>query len=756
MGYLFIFLKKEKERPLERELPLNLVRAQAGEDDKVVLRIKENEIRESSSRIIFESSNAARDFLLAISRLLGGVADLIATGFPVPVGTVSTTSSSPGLDRVQADHDPLPTMGSEATSNQVITAANVPCQLEFGENKSSADTQNLVFGAAAANTGDTETLTSVDPDTIRLSDGAVSQTSVDGHGVETENIGNKAPILDLLSGSEDTFSDMASPVTVAQHTTNSTNSEDRDFASPLFDLAIAEHSSQIPSPVYKSNIDQLQGLDFGGHIDACNTEGNHDGQEDIEEVQDSSSVTLVAAPAQGAHGLVHLMQDMFRAVLTGFGNAGIAGITDVERKRTETKVKQDVATTVRGLATNPAFFAGLTSEEKLEVIKEWVSEPEDTEMIPGTDTAEDFLVQVAGGLYVSSSVTAADTSPSRQPRKEYSAKQLLDARGDAVQPPDWLNKLPFLPRAPAIEPSETYHVQDSPLNNMALDKPVTQVAAKEDIFKQDNVEQATLSESSTPLKKSTTQNIPIKDANRVTRPAAPPTPAASPSTAVAPPAANIAKLEHRFERLTLKDKPAAMPSMTPLERAKEVVPAVLATQLPANSVPTGDKSDTVHSVEHPANLEDPKMTVSGFASSREQAVQKTQCKDMTSASKDLSTVMHELKTKIHATAFDFTKQPQPGQPTEPANGRKNVPIQRSTTTAAKSITPSNGELMCPVQLDSGPDPLQSHVTNNILDTTHEKAPVCKPTRGLNSSRWAKEATQKVEREGRFTGVNGKK
>lgn len=752
MGYFTLFLKKKEAYSLENEVVLNIVRGEAEKGNQVVLGIKENEVRESSHTLVFETAAKAKDFLATVSRLLNGGIDIITQQTPVIAvvvpeelnkATTTTTQDVAGLGVTPTTENTLtssvPTVVSPAQPKvEDVLAPTAPAVVQ------PSHIESLELKAALDSVNDDEAGTLADLITIPSTHGTVDHEVANAHGKEPNTAQVKANLPDLLSGEDDTTSDSVIETTIdaAQAADSVAGSDVQGLESPLFDLGADELSPPRSRLAFTSNAAQLEGLDAWYQASPETTCSGHQDHNVVNNDTGFSEKT----PGQGdddAQRMLQCLRAMVENLLLGFGNAGVAGNTSAELKRTIMTIKQTVAGSIRAYAPDASYFPNLTERQKLQVVEDFIAEPEDTQEVTAIRSSKETSVPAAGSCPRSSTATAVDSSPPRVPRIEYSAQRLLDARPDAVAPPEWLKKLDFLPLVPGREPAK------GPIEK----KPV----------KPESFAQAAPSRSPTPIKPGTdgvelerSVSITPFGRNVVTRPAAPPTPVRSPSPAVA-------KLESKFEKLTLRDEPAKSPAPTvKVEDAPGPVQQSTPVPRPANppsahtlkaKKPSPSVAQPVP-LTHKGPLAERKPGTNGTAAAAGGSKFPTQPKVETFGSKDLDCLKNELETNIRGAAFNIPQQARPTAAGPPAAKAENVQPQ-AVTAVDKSNGHANGQLT-----PSGLNPQAAHFhpppTNQPTGPAQQKVAPGGGIRGLNNSRWATPTEAKVEKEGRFTGLHFKK
>ena len=768
MGYFILFLKNKEVYKLENNVVLNIIRGAIDKDNQVVLHIKENEVRESSHRLLFKNAATAKGFLATISRLLNGGVDIVSEEKPVVANdgtdipakpTTATTKTVAGNGAV---HD------TKNKSTNIVATVNAQTHLKVEEAKVpavrvTAETthiQDLTSKGTVVPAQNGEKGTAANPIVISFCNDYVTQKGRNGHHEEPNN--SEVEAFDLLSGSEDTLSEMGSAIGIAPSAAPIVKENQQAVNSPLFDLGADDGSPSQAQRPYPSNVHQLEGLNF-----SCDASSriDHDTNEVAED--DSEPSQKSPTPVQDGIRLLHeMLVGMVESVLVGFRNHGTAGSTSAEVNRTTSTIKKTVADTMCSMAPNPSFFPNLTLKQKLQVVVDFLDEPEDTQEETSTQSVAESVVLECNESSGSSTVTMIDSSPSVTTRVEYSAKQLLDARRNAVPPPDWLGTIPFLPPVP--------------VKTSRMDKKTdNQGDVKEDVIHQESIKQeSVMQESSNPesVKQDSPSRppAPIKPGNdgilqghmdsmkplgRIARPAAPPTPATSPSAAVtsevpatASQAPTVAKLELKFEKLSLKDASVKSPT-APTVKIEGASASVKQTSHsaaePTKSSPAPTATALSGSAERPATLTGLKVGANGANKTTEKG---------SSGTKDsnLQSTKHGLKAQVQGVAFDFARQPQPETGSGPVGNAKNDSPQ-TVIAVAKSNGSLNGKLISPGRLDhrgatSFDSPRASDANHRVDPTQQNEAAGNKAFLGLNSSRWARTTTKKVEMEGQFTGL----
>lgn len=780
MGHFILFVKKKEAYSLENEVVLNIVRGEAENGKEVVLRIKENEVRESSHRLVFHDAAKAKEFLATISRLLNGGIDVVPPENPFVAVVVpeeahqATTRDVAGPGAVSVTEDmatsSVPSVAAPTQPNvEVGTASTAPAPTQLG------DTESTKRKAAPVSINKGEAGSSVNPVTSPSLNGSVGHDAAHGHGKEPKKAQVKAHLVDLLSG-EDLPSDsiVETVINASQPAGTVADSDMGGLDSPLFDLGPDELSSQQSQPAHTSNTDQLEGLDAWYEANPSSS-----GHEDHGVVKNDAELPDKTPGQVGAdtQPMFQCLQGMVDSLLAGFGSVGVAGNSSVELKQTITAIKQTVVGSMRSFARDPSYFPGLTEQQKLQVFEDFLAEPEDTQEETTQPEAglQDTAVQSTeetsdSGADTSSPSSAATAVPRRIRRMEYSTQRLLDARPNAVAPPGWLKELGFLPPVPASAKG---------------------AAAKEPV-KQESSGQATPTRSATPFKPGTHGILPERSVsvtplgrNLLPRPAAPPTPVRSPSPA-------IAKLELKFEKLSLRDElvkapvptvkveeasspvkqstPVLQPVNSPLpptlkvERPNfevdkptvKVDKAAIKVDKPAVKVgkptanvekpsPSVERAVPLYHKDHPAER---KVGTKDSASAAKHSELSTQPKVDTSGSKALDSTKRELKANIHGAASNLPKQAKRAAAGPPASNAENARAQ-VVTAVAKSDGHANGQLTSR-GLDPQAAPCHLPLANQQTGTTQQNASAG-GLRGLNNSRWATRTETKVEKEGRFTG-----
>jgi hypothetical protein len=745
MGYFILFLKKKEVYSLENQVVLNIVRGAADKDNHVLLRIKENEVRESSHRLIFETAVNAKDFLATVSRLMNGGVDVVPSETPIVAAAVTNMTDKPTTPATPSIAGQVALLHPQNDAAKPIPAVVPSTQPKVDDAKvpmvsvpaKTSHIESLKSKAASVSATNGEAGTSANPIIIPSANDTVGQEVPNGRYEEPETVEVNAPLPDLLSGPDVTSSDSAieTRIDAAQPT-------DYVADSPLFDLGADELSPSRSQTAYTSNMDQLEGLNewYEAKLAAVpSDDDDHDAAKDDSASSDKSAAHV----GDDTERMLECLKAMVKTLLLGFDTQGAAGNTKAELNRTISTIKRTVADSIREYAPDASYFPNLTMQQKLQVVEKFLAEGEGTQEETAIQSADETLVPEPGNSPPSSAATAVNSSPSRVTRIEYTPQELLDARSNAVSPPAWLKKLDFLPPVSGRQSVKEGSVRKEPV--------------KQEPVKQESFRQATPSRSPTPMKPGThgillerSVSMTPFGRNLATRPAAPPTPVASPSP-------TIDKLEHKFEKLSLKDESGKLPSVSSLKVEEAPSPVQQPSSGPkainSASKPIVKVEKPSPSVDHPAAFTDQapmtqrKVDVNGSASATHPKVE-------TFVSKDLETIKREVKVKVHG-AFNFAQQVKPTAASPPAINTENIRPQYLTA-VAKSNGHSNGQLTSPARLNPEAASFQQSVANYQTGPTQQNAPAGGGTRGLNNSRWATPATTKVEQEGRFTGLGFEK
>lgn len=775
MGHFILFVKKNDVYNLELNILLNIIKGKADNNNQVVLRLNENEFRRSFHRLVFQDGAQAKDFLGTIDRLMSGRVENAPSATPIVAAVATSEPVRPAIVTTQ----------NATKANKTVKPAVVATQNTTKANETGMVSTNTV--------------------TVSQSNG-VKEKAVNGQRTEANIVAAKPDPADLLSGPEDVPPALPADTLhearpVAAPTPDHNGQATTATSSVLFDLDFSPlqagnaHSSNMDllsgvNPWYISDSDRdkiNEGQDpMGGVANEPNPWSTSSAEDDKEiidgEVVDGEvtedEVVIEDEKLSEDEPLIQGQDDrermhqslvtMLLTLLAGFDTMGTTGNTPDEVNRTISTCKQTVANTIRSLyASDPSYFENLTEQEKHQVIDDFLASPV-ASAIEVDDTQEESAAQageeeqVAEPVHAPTSVnttdaegpvaepgnapssvntTTVDPRPSR--RVEYSQQQLLNARPNAVPPPKYLGELDFLPPAPRREPAR------EPVKNAPVTAPGTTTSVKP---------------GSKGIEHRPVSVKPLGDVHtQISRPATPLTPQASPSRA-------FVKLEAKFQKLSLEDKPVASQSepavkvekANPSVKQRSVTAPVKSTS--ALNVKTEKHSSSVKQ-STPVNQGAPQVDQAPLAERKlntnipAPTGKTTEHAAQAPIAKTKEAIQRELKMKVHGiAAFNFSEQRQPTNATTPAavNTENVQPI--AAPPVAQTNGHSNGQLTSPGRLDPQARAFQPRVTDQQTGPRPQvdrPAPAGGP-RGLGNSRWATPASTKVESEGKFTGLGFEK
>ncbi|KAH8902714.1 hypothetical protein BR93DRAFT_941370 [Coniochaeta sp. PMI_546] len=789
MGYFILFIKKKEVYNLELNIVLNIVQGANENNNQVILNIKENEVRKSSHRLVFQDADKAKRFLKTISSLQKGGVSNVASDTPNMAAMAIDLSGNSATGTTKAVFTQASVSRTEIKTSMPASTALPPIRSHFNGVKASVTTQPTHTGSRKTETSPASILAKSDPakdDHAGMSsaNAAVVPPAIDivktdmlnDQHIKAKTVLDNPSAVDLLASLDYIRPDspMGTPANTPagiaplaarvagknEHATDSTSNVllDLDFSPPQHGNA---HSSNMElllgvDPWYSDSVldsvievqDQADEMDDEAPDASSSSTNIPRVNENVAENEPQHEQEPLVQGQNDSERMHHSLVTMVLTLLAGFDNKGRAGNTPAEVNRTISTTKQTVAATVRSVyASDPSYFGNLTEDQKLQVVNDFLELPianaieiEDGQKELTAQCAEEALMPESANSLCSTEDTANNPP---MPRKEYSPQQLLNARPNAVQPPEWLGQLDFLPpmagRGPVIKP-----VQGTVPDSVAK---VTVTTSK----MPDPVKTGSEGAQDRPVSITTLDGV----LTVVSRPATPLTPVASPSPLVV-------KLEHKFEKLSLEDKPEKT-SSPPAVKIEKTSPTIGNSSSLADAVkPSSTLEVKVESFPPPvkrhgplidlAPLAERKLNIDVCAPTAKKNEQSTQPQTQAPVVKTKDAFERELKIKVHdVAAFNFSTQRKPNSATPTANNSKSVESS-AVTHVAKSNENFDGQLTSPRRLNPEAAVFQPRVTNQQTGPPQQNAPSPGGMRGLSNSRWASPAMTRVEGEGKFTGL----